>query len=186
MASVRAAKRYAKGMMMFAEEHGNTKEINQEMIDIKNSIENSRDLLTFLHSRALDPKRKNQIADELFKDFSPSTRHFIKVVINNNREAALKTIAEEYTRMYNEANKVRIAKVVSAVALDKELIDQILEKSRELMGSEYTYEIENEVKPDLIGGFILTVGDKQIDTSVKTRLQELKKEFHINDYIPKF
>lgn len=186
MASVRAAKRYAKGMMQFATEQGKTEEVNREMIDLKNSIANSRELNQFLHSRALDPKRKNQIADELFKGFSPAMRHFIKLVINNNREGALKAIAEEYTRQYNEDNRVRTAKVVSAVELDKELIDRILEKSKELMGSGYTYEIENEVKPDLIGGFILTVGDKQIDTSVKTRLQKLKKEFHINDYIPKF
>ena len=41
------------------------------------------------------------------------------------------------------------------------------------------------VNPDILGGFILRVGDVQYDASISNHLNELKKNFDNNDYIPK-
>jgi F-type H+-transporting ATPase subunit delta len=38
-------------------------------------------------------------------------------------------------------------------------------------------ELETKIDPELIGGFVLKVGDKQIDTSIARSLNQLKKEF---------
>ena len=69
MAGIRAAKRYAKGLMQFANETSQADLLNREMIDLKNSIQASRELSSFLASPVLDAKRKVAISKELFKDF---------------------------------------------------------------------------------------------------------------------
>ena len=90
MAGFRAAKRYAKGLMQFATETGKGAEINQEMEDLKNSIQSSRELAQFLSSPVLDSRKKNAIAKELFKDFSPASQNFIKLVIDQRREGKIR------------------------------------------------------------------------------------------------
>ena len=185
MAGFRAAKRYAKGLMQFATETGKGAEINREMIDLKNSIQSSRELAQFLSSPVLDSRKKNTIAKELFKGFSPATQNFIKLVIDQRREGLLKQIATQFNQIYDHSNNVRTAEVISASELNDELVQEILSKAKAKMGEGFTYKIENKVNPDLIGGFILRVGDKQIDSTVKARLNKLKKEFEINDYVAK-
>ncbi len=185
MAGFRAAKRYAKGLMQFANESGKAAEINQEMVDLKNSIQSSRELAQFLSSPVLDSRRKNEIAKELFKGFSPASQNFIKLVIDQRREGLLKQIASQFNELYDQSNNIRTAEVITATELNEGLIQEILEKAKSTMGANYSYKIENKINPDLIGGFILRVGDKQIDSSVRSRLNKLKKEFDINDYVAK-
>jgi F-type H+-transporting ATPase subunit delta len=59
------------------------------------------------------------------------------------------------------------------------------EKVAGLIKSAYKKDIEiiEEKDKSLIGGFVLTVGDKQIDASISRKLAELEKEFNINTYV---
>lgn len=186
MAGFRAAKRYAKGLLDFSLETGNSEVIHREMKELKSAVQSNRELAQFLNSPVLDSKRKNLIAKEIFKDFSPTTQHFIQLVINQRREGNLKEIAQQYTALFNKLNKVHIAEVTSAVQLDDAMVQEIVQEAKTQMGADYTYEIDNKINPDLIGGFILRVGDKQVDSSIRSKLNRLKKEFDINDYVPKF
>jgi len=184
MAVFRGAKRYAKGLMQFAVETGQAKQINDEMIDLKKTLEGSRELNAFLSSPIFDSKRKVEVAKELFKSFSPAVQNFIRLVINHRREKGLKEIAKQYIDLYNQLNNIRVAEIITATELNDSLIQEIVAKAKETVG-DYTYEIDSKVDPSLIGGFVLRVGDKQIDTSIKSRLNLLKKEFDKNEYIPK-
>ncbi|PIV18562.1 MAG: F0F1 ATP synthase subunit delta, partial [Flavobacteriales bacterium CG03_land_8_20_14_0_80_35_15] len=55
-------------------------------------------------------------------------------------------------------------------------------KIKTLTGNEIT--IKNKVNPDLIGGFIIRIGDKQYDSSIAGKLNLLKREFEDNYYVP--
>lgn len=185
MAGIRAAKRYAKGLMQFASESNQAQQIDQEMMDLKNAVESNRELAQFLNSPVLDAKKKNAAAKEIFKDFSKSTQNFIQLVINQGRGGILKDIAVQYHDLYNHLNNIRTAEVVSAVELDGSTVQQIVDHAKNTIGSGYSFEIQNKIDPSLIGGFILRVGDKQVDASVKSKLTRLKKDFDKNEYIPK-
>lgn len=185
MAGFRAGKRYAKGLLDFALETGKAEEINQEMKELKSAIQSNRELAQFFSSPVLDAKKKNLIAKEIFKDFSPIAQNFIQLVITHRREIHLRDIASQYSILYNKLNKIHKAEVTSAVQLDEAMVQEIVNQAKEMMGANYTYEIENKVDPSLIGGFILRVGDKQIDSSISSKLTRLKKEFDKNEYIPK-
>ena len=47
-------------------------------------------------------------------------------------------------------------------------------------------EVEERVDPDLIGGFVLRLDDRQIDASILAQINELKSSFDKNLYIPEF
>ncbi len=155
------------------------------MINLKDSIKGSRELTAFLASPVLDSKRKNIIGAELFKDFSPVTQNFIKLVVNQGREKLLREISSQFTHLYNAQNEISILEITSAVELDDEMMKEIIEAAKIKINTKDSFEIESKVDPDILGGFILRVGDKQIDSSVRSKLNRLKKEFDKNEYIPK-
>jgi F0F1-type ATP synthase, delta subunit (mitochondrial oligomycin sensitivity protein) len=67
------------------------------------------------------------------------------------------------------------ASVVSATPLSNENKAKILAEVKATVGGEVT--LEAKVDESLIGGFVLTVGDRQIDTSIASNLRKLKKNF---------
>ena len=88
---------------------------------------------------------------------------------------------KKYTVIYDSLKGIEIAKVTTAVPLTDELNKQVLNKVKEITGKDAT--IENIVNPDIIGGFILRVGDVQYDASVANKLQVLKRQFADESFV---
>ncbi len=186
MAGIRAASRYAKGLTQYAQEVGQTQALYAEMLDLKTTLANSHDLRTFLQSPIFDEKKKQSVLAEVFKSFSPLMQKFIALTVNQGRENILDQIADQFIRLYDAAHKIVTAEVTSAVELDQATLDKIVAKAKESLPADAQVKVENKVDSSLIGGFVLRVGNQQIDTSIKTKVANLKKEFSKNDYIPKY
>lgn len=186
MAGLRAANRYAKGLAQFANEAGQSELVYNEMKDVKTILTDSADLRSFLASPVFDVKRKQAVAREVFKSFSAPIQKFIALTINHGRENLLSQIADAYVRQYDLANKIVTAEVTSAVALDQATLDKIISQAKQSLDANASVKIVNKIDPSLIGGFVLRVGNQQIDTSIKTKLATLRKEFSKNEFIPKF
>ena len=95
----------------------------------------------------------------------------------------LHSIAKQYAIIYDFDKRMQVAKVTTAVPLTKEIEAKILAKIVDLTGDNAN--LENEINPAILGGFILRVGDMQYDASISNYLNELKKEFDNSHYIPK-
>jgi F-type H+-transporting ATPase subunit delta len=76
---------------------------------------------------------------------------------------------------------VTLAEVTSAVALDAGSRAKMLEAAMKLAGGQV--ELIEKVDPSLIGGFVLKVGDRQIDSAIANRIKALKRDFAENPYI---
>ena len=94
----------------------------------------------------------------------------------------LPTVAKQYCIMYDFDKNIQVAKVTTAVALTPALEQKIQDKIVALTGHKAT--IENIINPDIIGGFILRVGDVQYDASISNQFNELRREFDNSHYIP--
>ena len=71
---------------------------------------------------------------------------------------------------------VKVAKVITAVALTPALEEKVLAKVKELTGST-SVTLNKEIDPAIIGGFILRVGDLQYNASIANQLGNIKREF---------
>jgi F-type H+-transporting ATPase subunit delta len=80
-------------------------------------------------------------------------------------------------------NKTEVATVTTAVPLTKELEAKVLAKVKELTGNDVS--LENKIDENIIGGFILRVGDLQYNASIANKLNTLKREFTNNTYVSK-
>jgi F-type H+-transporting ATPase subunit delta len=65
--------------------------------------------------------------------------------------------------------------VTTAVAITPELEVKVLAKAKELAGKEVA--LEKKIDPSIVGGFILRVGDREINASINNKFGELKRTF---------
>jgi F-type H+-transporting ATPase subunit delta len=131
-------------------------------------------------------EKKKDILEALFKGkVNPLTLSIIDILTKKNREALLPAIAHEFHNAYNEYKSIERATVTTTAAVDKKVkgeIEAIVKK----LSSKKQVELVEKIDKDLIGGFILNVGDRQIDASIKSKLKSLKVKFGENPYVKEF
>lgn len=179
MLTSKVAKRYAQGLLDFAKDTGNTVSVFGEMKDIVKIMSSSKELKNFFASPIIDAKKKVNAAGEIFKDFSPATKNLITLVIKQGRESHLQDIAQEFINKVEDLEGVQRVTLTTATELSSANLDAIL-KSTNLVNAEKKYDLKTTVNPDILGGYILRVGDQQVDASVRTKLNAIKKEFQVN------
>ena len=93
----------------------------------------------------------------------------------------LALVAENYIASYQKAKGKITALVTSAIPLDELTIKEVLNKAKKM--TDFQVELKNKVDPSIIGGFILNVGDLQINASVTNKLDVLSNTLNKNKQI---
>lgn len=179
MLTSKVAKRYAQGLLDFTNEAGQTATVFSEMKDVVKIMAESKDLNKFFLTPYIDAKKKIEVANEIFKGLSASSQNLIKLVIKHGRENQLRNIAQEFINKVEDINGVQRVTLTAATQLSKENIDQIL-RSTNLVNANSNFDLKFIINQDILGGYILRVGDQQVDASVKTKLNQVKKDFQLN------
>ena len=179
MLTSKVAKRYAQGLLEFSTDTGNVSTVFDEMKAVINILNSSKELNSFFATPFIDAKKKISAAEQIFSTFSDSSKNFIHLVIKQGRETDLKGIAQEFINKVDAINGVQRFTLTTATALSQTNVDKILQ-STSLFDSNKKYDLELIIKPEILGGYILRVGDQQVDASVKTKLSNLRKEFQFN------
>lgn len=179
MLTSKVAKRYAQGFLDFSQESNYTDVIYAEMKDVVKIMGDSKELHQFFATPFIDYKKKMNVASEVFKTFSPVAKNMISLVIKQGREKHLKNIAQEFINKVEDLKGIQRVSLTTAKELSSENIKQIL-SSTKLVDSASNYDLTTQINPELLGGYILRVGDQQIDASVKTKLNKLRKDFQVN------
>lgn len=183
MKGIRAAQRYAKAILDLATDQNIADVVYKDMETISKTITASDELQDVLASPVVKSNLKKNALVEIFKGAHTISLGAFDILLENNRIAILKYVAQQYVAQYNERNGIQIATVTTAIPLDAVLEGKIQSKIMELTGNSAT--IENVVDPSIIGGFILRIGDLQYNASVARNLNNLKREFKNNTYISK-
>jgi F-type H+-transporting ATPase subunit delta len=178
MTGTRAAVRYAKAILSLAKEQDVAQAVNDDMKTIKTTIAGNKELQAFLESPVIKSAVKKASLKEVFGKAHPATLGLIDVLVDNKRIALLEATAEKYMTQYDALMGIQVAKVTTAVPLTPALETKILAKVKELTGNDAT--IESIIDEDILGGFILRVGDLQYNASVAQKLQNLKRELIYN------
>jgi F-type H+-transporting ATPase subunit delta len=186
MADQRVASRYVKSLLGLAVEQNALDAVHQDMQMFDALCDGNRSFLIMLRSPIIKHERKREILEKIFRGkVHPLTYAILDIITRKNREPLLPAIANDFHRAYNEYKGIGFASVISAVPLDQDLRTQIEAIAKKLSALSKT-ELAEKVDPDIIGGFVLNVGDKQIDASVSSKLKALKLKFSYNPYKKEF
>ena len=182
MIEIKLGDRYAKSILVLAQERGQVDRVRDDFQRIRAVCRSNPDFVNMLESPLILSDKKQRIINMIFGDrFCDITQTLIEIIIRKRREGYLDDIAERYLVQYDRLHNVTRGVVRSAAALTAVQLDQI----KKLVEKEFktSLEITQIIDPELIGGFILDVGDRQFDASLATRLRALKQEFDSNPYV---
>ncbi|MFT5102655.1 MAG: F-type H+-transporting ATPase subunit delta [Candidatus Latescibacterota bacterium] len=174
--STKAGIRYAKAVLQQATENQTAAVVFGDMESIRATLDGSKELRNVLKSPVVKIKDKKEALLSIFKDTSDLSKSLIKILVQNKRVNALGAVALSYINLYNDSQGVKVADVTTAVALSSELEAKVLAKVKELTGSD-NVSLRNDIDPNIIGGFILRVGDLQYNASIANQLRSIKREF---------
>jgi len=176
MSEITVAIRYAKAIIDLAAEQNVLEEVNKDMELFLRTLKENPQLNAVLANPIIYHDKKVKILDQIFTGkVNKLTIGFLNLMINKSRADVLYTAATEFINQYDVKKNITSATVVSATALSEANKKTIIAEIVASTGG--TVKLTARVDPSLIGGFILTVGDKQIDTSISSSLAKLKKEF---------
>ena len=186
MVDSRAASRYAKSLLGLAIEQNSVEQVSEDMKLFTKVVEQNKSFELMLHNPIIRHDKKRDILEKLFKGkVSALTLSIFDIITRKNREPLLASIAREIQNQYNEYKGIGKATITTATALDAKLRAEFEKMVKELSHKK-TVELAEKVDASLIGGFVLNVGDRQIDASIKSKLKSLKVEFSQNPYIKEF
>ena len=175
MSNSRAAIRYAKAVLDLAVDTKATDKVEKDMRNIVAIISGSAELKNMLASPVINAAVKKGTLLEVFKGSDTMIQSLVNILIENRRLGLLNEVAEKYIILNESLKGKDLAYVTTAVPLSTELEKQILKKVTALTGKKVT--IENKIDENIVGGFILRVGDLQYDASISNKLSNLKREF---------
>ena len=179
MLTSKVAKRYAQGLLDFTQETGNTSSVFDEMRDVVKIMNSSKELNAFFATPFIDSKKKVSVASEIFKSFSTVSQNMISLIIKQGRETQMKNIAQEFINKVEDMKGIQRITLTSASELSQQNINEILTSSG-LVKEGTNFDLQSNIRPEILGGYILRVGDQQVDASVKTKLNKLRKDFQVN------
>jgi len=185
MPNPRLAARYAKSLIDLSIEKGQLEDVYADMQWLQSVCKSNRDFLNMLKSPIITGDKKIKILRAVAADrFSNITTAFNALLVNKGRESNLPEIAHAFISQYKEYKKIFILKLTTAVPLTDITRNAIIAQVKKTGGFE-NIELEEKVDKDLIGGFVLQVGDKLIDASIAYDLKTIAKQFENNDFIYK-
>lgn len=167
--------RYAKALFQTAQDK-NLLETLKNDFQLVEKVCKLSDVTLLLESPVVRASQKKSALRQFFSGkVHELTLKFIEMVIDNKRENYLESIARDFIQHYRDFTGIKAAKITTATTIDestKKLIHQLVLK---IYNSQV--ELTAEENPNIKGGFILRVGDQQIDASIQTKLNKIRRSF---------
>ena len=167
------AYRYAKALIDLASEQNVLKEVNEDMALFEQVCKENDQFTAVMASPIVRHDKKKNILKSLFEAKVHKVSFSIfNILTAKNREKLILPITKEFQKLYDLQFSVQQIKVSSAEKLNdaqrNELIGIVAAKTKKQIV------LEEKIDESLIGGYVLTIGDTQIDTSIKKKLNNLK------------
>jgi F-type H+-transporting ATPase subunit delta len=165
---------YARALFEVATERDSLDEIHDELGAFADAMNENRDLTVFFFSPYFSIEEKKEGLGRTVKDADPAFQNFLESLIERHRMPAIFRIRTEFETLWSEARKLLPVRITSAVELDSKTVDDLGKR----IGDQVDRHIEltAEVDPDILGGVVLRVGNVILDASIKSRLEQLRKQ----------
>ncbi len=173
-------KTYASALFELSLEGDFLKESYDELTSIIKIFDENPDFLKLLTLPTLSFKEKSEVLENVFKkSFSETISNFMLLLIEKNRMSYIIKIADEFKIMYNEHCGILEVEVITAKKLSKTLRTKLVDKLVSLSKKEII--LIEKVDSTILGGIILKYNNSMIDSSIKSKLEDMKN--HINSII---
>ena len=176
MERTRTALRYAKALFALAAEQDRLDAVAGDLADLRRLLDEAPEFRQLVEHPVLPPGRRAEMLRALLADRAdPLTLRFLLFLVEKGRLGLFEAAAGRFEERYHAHRGIVKAHVESAAPLSAEQ-DEAL---RDRLGRRYGREVrtDHSVRPDLLGGFRVRIGDTLHDWTIRTQLDLLRKQW---------
>lgn len=160
---------YAQAIFKLAEEKGLTDEVGNDLDSVSKLVSGDKDFAEFLASPSISQLSKSDLLGKVFAGkVNALTEDTLGVLARRDRLEAIVALADCYRRMLDEKAGRIYGTLTTAVTLSETEFVNLKQRIGEMLGKEIV--LKPATDPDIIGGMILKIGNKNIDGSLRRRL----------------
>lgn len=168
--------RYAKALLMFANEAGVASKVYQEALTLRKSFREVPELRHVLDKPVMTKENKMQLLVQASGgDISLQMRKFFELVLKEKREKFLVNINQSFIDLYRKQEKIRVGKLITAVPIASEEVERIRKIVVDHAGG--TAEFATKVDPSIEGGFIFEINTYRLNASIADQMRRIKQQF---------
>lgn len=171
------ARRYSKAVFELAVESGSVDAVIADFKTLEELLNKLPQIGNILSNISTDGSKRKEVAEEIAATLGLGdiAKNTFKLLALNARVDILKLIINELKLKFAEYEKLLIAKITAA---DASHSDEMCKKISELVGRILNSKVKcsSRVEPDILGGFILDIGDLRYDASIDGKMTRLKEQ----------
>lgn len=169
------AKRYATALADFAAARGEERTVFDQARSLVVYMAEVAQLRETVVAPTIDVERKvSLMAKCVGGEMCELMERFVRMVFAHRREHYLEFMLHSLVRIVKERHAIVDVDLTTAAPLDEPTKERIAELAKQLTGSREA-ELNCRVDENLIGGFRLRMDDKQVDASIRTQLEEVRR-----------
>jgi F-type H+-transporting ATPase subunit delta len=165
---------YARSLFEVATENDKLDLVRAQLGEFAEALSESHELQMFFFSPYFSTDEKLDGLRRTVTDADESFLNFLSLLLENHRMPVIFRVRREYDRLWREANHLLAVQITSAIELDPSVAERVGDEIGRQTGR--TVELTSAVDPEILGGIVVRVGNSIIDASIRTRLENLRKQ----------
>jgi len=168
------AGRYAAALFELAKEQKQLDRVERDVAAFQGLLEASPDLARLARSPVISAEAQARALDAILAKVGISgfTANFLQLIVRNRRLFAISDMLRAFQALLARERGEVSADVTSAHPLSQEQLQVLSESLNASIGKHV--QVRTRVDPNLLGGLIVKVGSRMIDSSLRTKLNNLK------------
>ena len=169
------SKVYGDALFEAAREAGRMDDMYEEVLELQKLLQANEELQKMMENPKVIREDKENVIETVFRGrISDEIVELMKLMIAKGRYSNIESVVDYFIGLVKEEKKIGIAYVTTAVDLTDGQKDEIVRRLLETTRYE-SFEMNYAVDASLIGGMVIRIGDRVVDSSIKTKLYELSK-----------
>ena len=168
--------RYARALLMFANEAGVAADVYREALTLRKSFREVPQLRHAVERPVMTRDNKFRILVQAAGgEITEQMQKFLRLVLKEKREKFLVGINQTFIDLYRKQEKIRVGKLTTAVPMAPEEVERIRQIVVNHAGG--TAEFATKVDPSIEGGFIFEINTYRLNASVADQIRRIKQQF---------
>lgn len=168
------AGRYATALFELARDQNELDATAAAFVQLKTLLSESDELRHFIRSPVFSAEQQGSVVGSIVEkaDFPTLTRNFLRLLVRNRRLFALQDIIGGFLKLVAGGRNELTAEVTTAIPLTDAHTQELIATLKAKTGKDVT--LNEKVDPALLGGLIVRIGSRMVDSSIRTKLNNLK------------
>ena len=180
MLNIQLATKYSRAIFELAQDENKLDDYAEDLSKIYEDVFSLPEAVKFFQNPLVPHQAKKDLLKKAFdKEISSDVMNFLMLLVDKSRIGIFNEIYEIFTSLKNQAQGILVADVVTAFPLTKSQESQLTKKLATVTGKKI--QIRKHEDKSILGGVIVTIGDKRIDGSAAGRLRSLKSTLAVGN-----